>query len=144
MPTERTGRREMFRQTLVSRAREMRKELTPAELALWSRLRGDQLGIRFRRQHLVGSYIADFFAHSVKLVVEVDGDSHNERREYDQKRTYWMNRKGLTVVRYTNEEVLKNLDGVAQAIADLCASAARPSPLPSPPSTGKREDGARG
>jgi very-short-patch-repair endonuclease len=120
----------------------MRKELTPAELALWCRLRGDQLGVRFRRQHLVGSYIADFFAHAAQLVVEVDGDSHDERREYDEKRTYWMSRRGLSVVRYTNEEVLKNLDAVVQAIADRCSSAARPSPLPSPRSTGEREEGA--
>ena len=67
----------MFRQALVSRARTMRKELTPAELKLWNALRGDQLlGLRFRRQHRVGSYIADFFCHAARLVVEVDGDSH--------------------------------------------------------------------
>ncbi|MGB7160504.1 MAG: DUF559 domain-containing protein [Tepidisphaeraceae bacterium] len=139
MPTQRTGPREILRQTLVSRAREMRKEMPAAEVALWSRLRGDQLGVRFRRQHRVGSYIADFFAHAAKLVVEVDGDSHDERREHDEKRTYWMNRRGLTVLRFTNDEVLKNLDAVAPLIADLCSSAARPSPPPSPRSTGKRE-----
>ncbi len=109
------------------------------EAILWSRLRGDQLGVRFHRQHRVGSYIADFFAHAVKLVIEVDGDSHDERGEYDEKRTYWMNGRGLTVIRFTNEDVLKNLDAVAQSIADLCSSAARPSPLPSPRRTGKRE-----
>ncbi len=129
----------MFRQTLVSRAREMRKEMPAAELALWNRLRGDQLGVRFRRQHRIDSYIADFFAHAVKLIVEVDGDSHAERQEYDEKRTHWMNGKGLTVVRHTNEDVLRNLDAVVQSIADLVASATRPSPLPSPRSTGKRE-----
>ena len=139
MPTQRTGSREVFRQTLVSRAREMRKEMPVAEASLWNRLRGDQLGVRFRRQHRVGSYIADFFAHAVKLVVEVDGDSHAERQEYDEKRTHWMNEQGLTVIRFTNEDVLKNLDAVVQSIADRCSSAARPSPLPSPRSPGKRE-----
>ena len=129
----------MFRQTLVSRAREMRKEMPVAEALLWNRLRGDRLGLRFRRQHRIGSYIADFYADAAKLVIEVDGDSHDERAEYDEKRTYWMSQRGLTVVRYTNEEVLKNLDAVAQSIADLCTSVARPSPLPSPRSTGKRE-----
>ena len=119
----------------------MRKEMTVAEVLLWTRLRGDQLGIRFRRQHRVGSYIADFFADAAKLVVEVDGDSHAEREEYDEKRTYWMSRSGLRVVRFTNDEVLKNLDAVAQSIADWCSSAARPSPPPSPRSTGKREEG---
>jgi very-short-patch-repair endonuclease len=129
----------MFRMTLVSRAREMRKELTPAELKLWAKLRGDQLlGLRFRRQHCVGSYIADFFCHPARLVVEVDGDSHDERREYDERRTYWMTQQGLRVVRFTNEDVLKNFDAVLEAIADLCSSAARPSTPPSPRRTGER------
>jgi len=117
----------------------MRKEMPVAEVLLWNRLRGDQLGVRFRRQHRVGSYIADFFAHAARLVIEVDGDSHGERREYDEKRTYWMSQRGVRVVRYTNEEVLKNLDAVVQSIADLCAQPARPSPLPSPRRTGERE-----
>jgi very-short-patch-repair endonuclease len=133
----------MFRQTLVSRAREMRKEMPLAEVLLWNRLRGDQLGVRFRRQHRVGSYIADLFAHAAKLVVEADGDSHAEREEYDEKRTYWMNQKGLRVMRFTNDDVITNLDSVVQSIADCCSSAARPSPLPSPRSTGEREIGAR-
>jgi very-short-patch-repair endonuclease len=88
MPTQRTGRKEMFRQTLVSRGREMRKHLTTAELKLWCAIKQEQLrGLRFRRQHRIGSYIADFFCHSGRLVSEVDGDSHDERAEYDAKRT---------------------------------------------------------
>jgi leucyl-tRNA synthetase len=117
----------MFRQTLVSRAREMRKEMPLAEVLLWNRLRGDQLGVRFRRQHRVGPYI------------ETDGDTHAERQEYDEKRTYWMNQKGLRVVRFTNEDVITNLDAAVQSIADCCSSAARPSPR----STGEREAGHR-
>jgi very-short-patch-repair endonuclease len=141
MPTQRTGGKEKFRQTLVGRARAMRGNLTGAELKLWDSLRGDQLpGLRFRRQHRLGSYIADFFCHAAKLVVEVDGDSHDERQEYDEKRTHWMSQhKRLRVVRYTNEDVMKNLDAALENIAALCANAARPSPQPSPRSTGKRE-----
>ncbi|MEA2709548.1 MAG: hypothetical protein QOF78_2149 [Phycisphaerales bacterium] len=141
MPTHRTGSKEIFRQTLVGRAREMRQHLTAAELKLWDKLRGDQLlGLRFRRQHRVGSYIADFFCHAARLVVEVDGDSHAERQGYDEKRTYWMSQqKGLRVVRYTNEDVMKHLDAVLENIADWCSNVARPSPLPSPRSTGERE-----
>jgi very-short-patch-repair endonuclease len=140
MPTQRAGRKEMFRQTLVARARQMRKELTPAELKLWSASRGDQLmGFRFRRQHRIGSYIADFFCHAARIVVEVDGDSHEERVEYDAKRTYWMSQEGLSVIRFTNDEVLKNLDGVLAMIGSWCTNAIGPSPQPSPPSTGKRE-----
>jgi len=131
----------MFRQTLVGRARELRPHLTPAELKIWDALRGDQmLGLRFRRQHRIGSYIADFFCHAAKLLVEVDGDSHDQRQEYDEKRTYWMSKhKGLRVARYTNEDVIKDLDAVLENIADWCWNVARPSPLPSPRSTGVRE-----
>ena len=139
MASQRTGRREVFRRTLVSRAREMRKDMPLAEVLLWTRLRGDQLGVRFRRQHRVGSYIADFFSSPARLVVEVDGDSHAERQEYDAKRTWWMNQRKLTVVRFTNEDVLKHLDAVVNHIADLCNSTTRPSPQPSPRSTGERE-----
>jgi very-short-patch-repair endonuclease len=119
----------------------MRQHLTAAELKVWDKLRGDQLlGLRFRRQHRVGAYIADFFCHAAKLVVEVDGDSHDERQEYDEKRTHWMSQhKGLRVVRYTNDDVMKDLDAVLENIADWCSNVARPSPLPSPRSTGKRE-----
>src|SRR5438309_9935567 len=117
MANQRAGKREVFRQTLVGRARDMRKHLTTAELKLWSKLRGDQLlGLRFRRQHRVGSYIADFFCHAAKLVVEVDGDSHDERADYDAKRTYWISQQGLRVTRFTNDDVLKNLEGVLKAI----------------------------
>ena len=129
----------MFRQTLSQRAREMRQHLTDAELKLWQALRGDKLGVRFRRQHRIGSYIADFFCHAAKLVVEVDGDSHDEQEEYDRKRTYWMTKKGLHVIRFTNEEVFKHLDGVLKAIADESSHVARPSPQPSPRRTGVRE-----
>jgi len=119
----------------------MRGQLTAAELRLWDNLRGDQLlGSRFHRQHRIGSYIADFYCHAAKLVVEVDGDSHDERQEYDEKRTYWMSQqRGLRVVRYTNDDVMKHLDAVLESIAEWCSSIARPSPLPSPRSTGKRE-----
>jgi len=144
MPTQRAGGSENFRRTLVSRARAMRKALTPVELKLWGALRGDQVvGLRFRRQHRVGSFIGDFFCHSAKLVVEVDGDSHDERAEYDNKRTYWISQRGLRVLRFTNEEVLRNLDGVLEAIATLCSNASNPSPLPSPRRTGERESGGR-
>jgi very-short-patch-repair endonuclease len=112
----------------------MRKELTPAELLLWSKIRGDQLGHRFRRQHLIGNFIADFYCRELRLVIEVDGDSHDERREYDEKRTHWMEiERGLRVLRFTNDDVLKNLDSVLEAILHLGSSATHPSPPPSPP-----------
>src|SRR5687768_1985824 len=122
MSTHRAGRREMFRQTLVSRAREMRKDMPAAESKLWNALRGDQLlGLRFRRQHRLGSYIADFYCHAAKLVIEVDGDSHDERRAYDEKRTWWMSQQGVSVLRFTNDEVFNSFDAVIEAIAARCA-----------------------
>jgi very-short-patch-repair endonuclease len=123
----------MFRQTLVRRSRDLRKHMTTAEVKLWSRLRADQLlALRVRRQHRIGSYIADFFCPAAKLVVELDGDSHDEREEYDAKRTYWMSQQGPRVARFANDDVLKHTDGVVRAIADICSDAARPSPQPSP------------
>jgi very-short-patch-repair endonuclease len=141
VPTQRTGDREIFRKELVARAREMRGHLTAAELKLWDKLRGDQLcGLRFRRQHRIGSYIADFYCSEAKLVIEIDGDSHDERQAYDEMRTHWMSQqKGLRVVRFTNDEVMKHLEAVLQSIATECSNAARPSPQPSPRSTGERE-----
>jgi very-short-patch-repair endonuclease len=72
-------------------------------------------------------------------VIEVDGDSHDERQEYDQKRTHWMECCGLRVVRFTNDEVMKNLVAVLDATAAWCSSAPDPSPQPTPRSTGERE-----
>ena len=100
------------------RARELRKEMTSAEKALWSRLRGKQLGIKFRKQHPIGPYITDFYARDVKLIVEVDGDTHftPEAKSYDTVRTDYLSQLGLTVLRFTNLEILQQLDGVMEQI----------------------------
>jgi very-short-patch-repair endonuclease len=105
------------------RAREMRREMTKAERALWSRLRGEQLGVKFRRQHPLGPYIADFYARRAGLVVEVDGDGHfetNDAREYDRRRDEFMRLRGLRVLRFGSLEVLENIEGVAGAIWGAC------------------------
>ena len=95
---------------IQQRARELRKEMTPAERKLWQVLRGNQLdGLYFRRQHAVGTYILDFVCIQEKLVIEVDGGSHLEQEEYDQERTRWHEEeKGYRVIRFTNNDVLKN------------------------------------
>ena len=100
------------------RARELRKEMTSAEKALWSRLRGKQLGIKFRKQHPIGPYITDFYARDVELIVEVDGDTHftPEAKSYDTVRTDYLSQLGLTVLRFTNLEILQQLDGVMEQI----------------------------
>ena len=104
---------------LRNRAREMRRKMTPAELKLWSRIRGDQLGgLRFRRQHPVGPFITDFFCPEKRLVGEVDGDTHFEpgAEQEDRKRTAYLAELGLHELRFTNVDVLTNVDGVVAEI----------------------------
>jgi len=105
------------------RARELRKGMTDAEKHLWKYLRGRKLGgYKFRRQHPVDIFIVDFYCHEKKLVVELDGRIHERRgnREYDKNRTAEMERYGIKVIRFTNEEVLKNTDQVIGKIREEC------------------------
>ncbi len=103
---------------IQERARELRKDMTPAEKKLWQYLRRDQLdGAHFRKQHAVDTYIIDFFCAKSKLVIEVDGDSHAEQMEYDTVRTQWLNEQhNYRVLRFTNREVLTNIEAVVEAI----------------------------
>ena len=117
------------------RARTLRRNATVAEIRLWSRLRRKQLeGFRFRRQHPLGSYIVDFFCPEARLIVEVDGGQHGEENAHDARRTKWLEARGYRVVRFWNNEVLSNTDGVLTTI--LFALRAWPPSLPSP-STGE-------
>jgi very-short-patch-repair endonuclease/DNA modification methylase len=102
----------------VQRSRQLRREATPAERGLWSALRGEQLGVKFRRQHPIGPYIADFYSREAHLVVEADGDSHftAEGAAHDQQRDAYLRDFGLDILRFTNNEILRNLPGVIQAI----------------------------
>lgn len=91
--------------------------MTSAEKKLWSVLRGKQLdGLYFRRQHAVGSYIVDFFCAKENLIIEVDGGSHLEQVGYDRERTRWLEEeKGYRVIRFTNNDVFKSINKVAEA-----------------------------
>src|SRR5258706_16437760 len=95
---------------------ELRKESTPAECRLWSRIRNDQLGVTFRRQHAVGNYIPDFCSPKAKLIIELDGSQHLEQQEYDQERTKYLEALGYKVVRFWNNNVMNNIDGVILTI----------------------------
>jgi very-short-patch-repair endonuclease len=103
---------------MQARARELRHEMTPAERKLWQRIRDGQLdGAHIRKQHAVGPFIVDFLCAKSKLVIEVDGDTHAEQVEYDQERTRWLNeQKHYRVIRFTNDDVLHNLDAVVEQI----------------------------
>jgi very-short-patch-repair endonuclease len=98
---------------IVENARNLRKRLTRAEMIMWSVLRKrQQNGMRFRRQHPVGYYIADFYCVDYKLVIEIDGGSHIGKEEYDERRSQFITDHGLTILRFTNEQVLNNLNEV--------------------------------
>ncbi len=103
--------------TTMHQAGELRKELTPAERKLWSRIRNDQLnGVNFRRQHAVGKYIPDFCSPKEKLIVELDGSQHLEQQEYDAERTKYFESLGYKVIRFWNNQILNDMNGVILAI----------------------------
>jgi len=121
----------------LSRARELRRQMTYPERRLWSVLRDREVSCwKWRRQHPKGIYILDFFCHEAGLVVEVDGDSHAGQEEYDANRTEWLEEQGLRVIRFTNDDVLKNLDGVMEEILRVCQERC---PHPGLPPEGKEE-----
>ena len=99
------------------RAKEMRQSLTPAEEMLWEAIRSVTLReIRFRAQHPVGVWILDFYCPKLKLVIEVDGKSHESQSEYDAIRTATLESHGYHVLRFKNEEVLNDLQNVLDRI----------------------------
>jgi len=105
------------------RAIELRKRLTAAEERLWARLRANQLaGAHFRRQHAVGPYITDFCAPREKLIVEVDGRQHLEQQAYDERRTAFLQARGYRVLRFWNEQVFADLEGVTSEIERVIVS----------------------
>ena len=117
-----------------ARAKQLRRSMTRAETLLWRHLKAHRLAaLGFRRQSPMGNYIADFVAHSRKLIVEVDGESHDfeERIRHDGRRDEWFASRGYRVLRFTNDDVMKNLEGVVLAI-DLAAAQVAPPSLPLP------------
>ena len=98
------------------KAIKLRKESTPAERKLWARIRNDQLGVTFRREHAIGHYIPDFCSPKAKLIIELDGSQHLEQSEYDAERTVYLESQGYTVIRFWNNEVMSNVEGVLLAI----------------------------
>ncbi len=103
------------------RAKELRRNLTQAEANLWARLRNRQLGgLKFRRQHPVGPFIADFYCAEHRLVVEIDGDIHDLRIEQDQERTWQFEKYGYNVIRFPNGQVEQDLESVLASILVIC------------------------
>ena len=99
----------------TTRARRLRRDATKAEKKLWYLLqRGQMAGLSFRRQHPLGKYIIDFYCSPLKLAIEVDGGQHNElaHQAHDERRSQWLRGKGVTVLRFRNNDVLQNIEGV--------------------------------
>ena len=107
---------------LYEYARELRKNDTSAEDLLWRNLRNKKMDdLKFRRQHPINKFIADFYCHEVKLVIEVDGSVHDGKvaKESDEGRTYELKELGITVIRFRNEEVLEKIGEVLNRIREV-------------------------
>ena len=104
--------------TVENNAYKNRRPMTAAEALLWEKLRADKLGVHFRRQHVIGMYIADFISLKNLLVIEVDGEYHQtpEQRLLDGERTAYLERKGFRVIRFTNHQGMNTIESVVSTI----------------------------
>ena len=119
--------------------RRLRNNMPPAEVVLWSKLRGKQLlGRKFRRQFSVGPYCLDFYSPEIRLAIELDGDSHftEVAKRSDYERQAWIESFGIRFLRFTNTDIYENLDGVLDAIVQAIENTPLNPPLP------RREDEA--
>ena len=112
---------EMTKLKQPNMARELRRKQSEAERKLWAKLRNEQVeGVKFRRQEPIGNYIVDFVSFNKGLIIEIDGGQHNDERaiEADTQRTRWLEDKGFHVIRFWNNDVLRNTDGVLTMILE--------------------------
>ena len=130
--------------TAQANARALRREMTDSERKLWTGLRAEQLGVKLRRQHPLGNYIADFACLDPRLIVELDGSQHQAQAGYDSKRDAFFRSQGFGVLRFASNEPFINLEGVLQAIAHRVSvlNAASPHPRLPPEGEGARHQGA--
>ena len=104
---------------IFSNAKRLRSSMTPAEFKVWNFLKGKNiLGVRFRPQHPLGIYIADFYCNKISLVIEIDGEIHNNesRKEYDHERSLVLSSWGIDIIRFTNYQVKNKFDFVQDEI----------------------------
>ena len=105
----------------LENAKRLRREMTPAEKILWKQLKANRLdGLHFRRQQIVHGFFADFYCHQHEVIVEVDGGIHDLQQEYDADREEYLFSLGLRIIRFTNDEITKNLYDVLQKIVEVC------------------------
>jgi very-short-patch-repair endonuclease len=112
-----------MRDNVSAIAKALRKRLTDSERLLWRHLRAKQAGgLKFRRQESIGKYIVDFVCHEKRIVIEVDGSQHSLDKECDEKRDQWLKEQGYNVLRFWNNEVLENIEGVLEVIRNSLLS----------------------
>ena len=118
---------------LTSYAKANRKVMSEPAMRMWLQLRAERfMEIKFRREKVIGTYIADFAANDPKLVIEIDGDTHDQDDKYDAARTRKLEDLGYRVVRYSNLDVMQNLEGVLMNLASVIAEMRPPLPTLSP------------
>ena len=129
----------------IRHARVLRSEMSLPEVLLWRVLRSRPGGLKFRRQHPAGPYIADFFCHDAKLIVEIYGEAHGrgDRPERDRGRGAWFTERGFDVIRIPAAEALRDMDAVIAAIVER-ATFARPADQPTAPGTSASVQAATG
>ena len=121
MPIKNIVRGQEVSPEMLERAKELRRSMTPVEKILWKRLKGNRLnGLHFRRQQIVHGYFADFYCHQHELIVELDGGIHKMQKEYDAERKEYLIALGFRIIRFTNEEIMNDLNCVLQKIVEAC------------------------
>lgn len=121
------------RHSLQLFAKELRNNSTDAERLLWRHLRNSQFeGVKFRRQQPIETYIVDFVSFDKRIVIELDGGQHAEDVAYDQQRNTCLHRNGFVVLRFWNNELFENIDGVLEVIRQHCLKVTSPTPQPPP------------
>lgn len=114
---------------MLTKAKTLRTNQTEAEQLLWYHLRAHRfMGLKFKRQKPMGRYIVDFVCMERRLIIELDGGQHTEQVTYDQHRDAWLRSHGYTILRFWNNEVMQQLEGVLEQIR--CTIALSPSPSP--------------
>ncbi len=112
---------------IFQHAEVLRKNMTIAEKIVWERLCKNQLGVRIRRQHPVWKYIADYYCHELKLIIEIDGEIHllKESKEYDVGRESTLNEFGIEIIRFTNDQVINEIELVIEEITEKIKNLSR-------------------
>jgi very-short-patch-repair endonuclease len=118
-------------------ARSLRSSMTDSERALWRRLQAEQLGVKFRRQHPLGRYVADFACLKPRLIVEPDGSQHAEQAGYDNRRDAFFYAQGFEVLRFPTDAPLRHIEGVLQVIVEQLKVLLGDAPTPSLPQRGR-------